>query len=187
MNLFRGRRNGERRLAAAAARLPTEGRPPSADRSIELGSTLLTRLDSPALVARATRRGRLSARQWRGPHAVQQPRGGRRRPLTEDGPGTADHLPQGGGAPSLHKALYVGARHLSRQMCARTCVAAVWKASACLTCVRVQRGRCLLLLRARGRTTTSTRDPFATPRSKCCNDGVLGLAWPEGMGLGSTR
>ena len=64
MNLFRGRRNGERRLAAAAARLPMEGRPPSADRSIEFGSTLLTRLDSPALVARATRRGRLSARQW---------------------------------------------------------------------------------------------------------------------------
>ena len=64
MNLFRGRRNGERRPAAAAARLPMEGRPPSADRSIELRSTLLTRLDSPALVARATRRGRLSARQW---------------------------------------------------------------------------------------------------------------------------
>ena len=64
MNLFRGKRNGERRPAAAAARLPLEGRPPSADRSIEFRSTLLTRLDSPALVARATRRGRLSARQW---------------------------------------------------------------------------------------------------------------------------
>ena len=64
MNLFRGKRHGERRLASAAARLPQEGRPPSADRSIEFRSTLLTRLDSPALVARATRRGRLSARQW---------------------------------------------------------------------------------------------------------------------------
>ena len=37
--------------------------------------------------------------------------------MTEDGPVTADHLPQGGGAPSLHKALYVGASHLSTQIC----------------------------------------------------------------------
>ena len=36
--------------------------------------------------------------------------------MTEDGPVTADHWPQGGGAPSLRKALYVGADHLFRSV-----------------------------------------------------------------------
>ena len=91
--------------------LPAIGGPPgpSTDRSTEFRSTLLIRLDSLALVAHATRRGRLSARQhWWGPPSRQQPRGGRWRPVTEDGPATADLSAHGqGGALSPQRCLYI--------------------------------------------------------------------------------
>ena len=57
MSFLRGTRHGVRCLASAAACRPLGDRPPSADRSIEIGSMLLTRLDGLALVAHATRRG----------------------------------------------------------------------------------------------------------------------------------
>ena len=109
MSFLRGTRHGVCCLASAAACRPLGDRPPSADRSIEIGSMLLTRLDSLALVAHATRRGRLSARHhWWGPPSRQQPRGGRWRPVTEDGPETADLSAHGqGGALSPQRCLYI--------------------------------------------------------------------------------
>ena len=53
--------------------------------------------------------------------------------MTEDGPVTADHSPQGSGAPSLHKELYSRRRSLDSELlpkCGQSHVAAAQKAQA---------------------------------------------------------